>query len=71
MNKKGIMAAPLVWLSVVALNIGAIYGGGLGVDSFRARKANEICKGFGNSAGVCETTINNMSKAEILEYIKD
>jgi len=71
MNRKGIMAVPLVWLSVVALNAGSIFGGGFCVDSFRTRKANEKCIKEGYSVGHCETRISNMDKSKILEYIKD
>lgn len=71
MNKKGLASAPIVFLSIIALNIGVIFGGGFCVESFRARKATEKCVAGGNSQGMCETFVSNMSREDVLGYIKD
>ena len=68
MNKKGVIVLELVALGIGAIGILALP---FMTPRFRVQKANQICVETGMSVGLCETKVKDMSKEEVLEYIRD
>ena len=68
MNKKGIIGLEIVALGIGALAILALP---FMTPRFRVQKANQICIETGMSVGLCETKVKDMSKEQVLEYIRD
>ena len=68
MNNKGIVGFTLAAVIVGGLAIVALP---FMTPRFRVQKANEICVEDGMSEGLCAEKVKQMSKTEILEYIRD
>ena len=68
MNKKGVIVLELVALGIGAIGILALP---FMTPRFRVQKANQICVETGMSVGLCETKVNDMSKEQVLDYIRD
>lgn len=68
MNKKGEVILGYVFGVIV---VGMVAAAAVLTPNHRIRQANEFCQDAGYSANFCEYKVENMSKDQILAYIKD
>ena len=69
MNKKGLMVVEVAFISAMLTLTGITLGVPSIRQSFQVKRAIEICEFRGGAH--CGTAVNTMSKAEVLEYIRD
>lgn len=67
-NSRGVTGAEIMFLSMA---LGMSISAYCLKDSFRERKANEFCVAEGKTSEECKVIISQMSKSEILDYIRD